>query len=1157
MRWVLGEQSYSLLRGRKTEDMIFAGSEQRARASMASATITFDNEDNWLPIDYSEVAITRRAYRDGQNEYLLNGQRVRLKEISELLAQSGLAERTYTIIGQGLVDAALSLKPEERRRFFEEAAGIGLYRVRRDESLNRLETTQRNLERVQDILGELEPRLQSLEKQARRAQEYERIKADLNLLLRDWYGYHWHRAQQELVHSRQVFTVQEERQQAARQQQMDVDEKVNNLRSRLQTLRSNLNQWHTDSSNLHRQREKISRDLAVLDERQRALLEQQQSMQNNCTNLESEQHSRQERLAILQEEITRLQTELGDAQNQLSEARRNLEQRQAEREKVEKKLLETRQKLIEVETRFVQLKAHQAELTNRAISHRNSIQSILENLQREEDTVRKAQIHLNEVLQQRVEVENKVNELDEEIIAQREQITSLENNRKAAIETRNKLEGEATRLHARLDILEQAEKSFTGLNQGARFLLESSNQGRLQGGYQAFSSLLNVPAQIDTAIAAVLGEYLDSVLLNTQADPEEALLLLESGEKGRAVLIPLSYTYSGEHLKIPSGHKNIVGIAASLIDAPDHLRPLLDQLLGQVLIVNERNTARQLAAELPASARIVTLKGEVFHGNGFIIAGQDGRSNLIARPRQKQELRTELSTTEDELSTYNKHIHELDQRLSIQLADLRKLEENHRKAIELTSQTIQAYTQANLEFEKVRQRFELQQQQLSDLKLQLEYTEKELQESITTQEKLGKEINEVNELVRQYNRELNCLPLDEVQRGLAYWTTNVAVLTQAGQDSVKRLEELQGILKAYEDQFLDILQRMEESAIFLSQLNSERDVLRTTEAELNRQIDSLQQQIAPAEQLLESEEQEFSILQSKQVAAQQAMTVAERYLAQAQLELTRQREGLTTLRKRIEDDFGLVVFEYNEQVSGQTPLPLGDMVAELPRVERMPPDLEENINRHRTLLRRMGAINPEAQAEYQSVRQRYEFMTAQVQDLKKADADLRQVIAELDDLMRKEFRKTFEAVATEFHTMFHRLFNGGSARLTLQDEENLTETGIDIEARLPGRREQGLSLLSGGERSLTAVALIFSLLKVSPTPFCVMDEVDAMLDEANVGRFCELLKELSSTTQFILITHNRNTVQTSGVIYGVTMGRDSASQIISLRLDEVSEEMAR
>jgi chromosome segregation protein len=250
----------------------------------------------------------------------------------------------------------------------------------------------------------------------------------------------------------------------------------------------------------------------------------------------------------------------------------------------------------------------------------------------------------------------------------------------------------------------------------------------------------------------------------------------------------------------------------------------------------------------------------------------------------------------------------------------------------------------------------------------------------------------------------------------------------------------------------------------------------------------------------------------------------------------------------------LVAFEYQTDVSGPVPLPFEGMVEQLNKVTELPPDLEENLARQRTLLRRMGPVNPEAQIEYNAVKERTAFMHIQMEDLRKAEADLHQVIAELDTLTRTEFFRTFSAVAEEFHVIFNRLFGGGSARLVLTDPENLTETGIDIEARLPGRREQGLSLLSGGERSLTAIALVFALLKVSPTPVCVMDEVDAMLDEANVGRFRDLLLDLSRDTQFVIITHNRNTVQAADVIYGVTMGRDSTSQVISLRLDEVSDE---
>ncbi len=342
----------------------------------------------------------------------------------------------------------------------------------------------------------------------------------------------------------------------------------------------------------------------------------------------------------------------------------------------------------------------------------------------------------------------------------------------------------------------------------------------------------------------------------------------------------------------------------------------------------------------------------------------------------------------------------------------------------------------------------------------------------------------------------------------------------------------------------------------LSDSEQQRVELQKQEKELNDQIAQLQLKIDPAESELDGLENEYSKLQEDYTFAQQAETNAERNSTQAQLELARITESLENLRRKISEDFGLVMLEYSEDVTGPTPLPL-EGVNQLSSITEIPPGLEDAINRQRLLLRRMGAINPDAKLEYNEVKERFEYLNTQMADLQKADEDLRQIISELDDLMRKEFRATFNAVAAEFKIMFTRLFGGGSARLILTDDENPTETGIDIEAKLPGRREQGLSLLSGGERSLTAVALIFSLLKVSPTPFCVMDEVDAMLDEANVGRFTELLKELSQETQFIVITHNRNTVQVADVIYGVTMGRDSASQVISLRLDEISEEMVR
>jgi len=368
------------------------------------------------------------------------------------------------------------------------------------------------------------------------------------------------------------------------------------------------------------------------------------------------------------------------------------------------------------------------------------------------------------------------------------------------------------------------------------------------------------------------------------------------------------------------------------------------------------------------------------------------------------------------------------------------------------------------------------------------------------------------------------------------------------------MQERQASLDRLQSQTDTLAARLDSVREQLEALEVERKIQQETERSLQAEIGVLQEKTVPAEkELSAAEEQELS-LQGKEGESQRVMTAADRQFNQVQVEMIRRQEALETLQGRIQDDFGLVMFEYAQDVVGPMPLPLDGMVEQLPDLKELPPGLDDQLSRQRAQLRRMGPVNPEAQKEYEKESQRFKFLQTQMDDLHKAEADLRQVITELDDLTKQEFSKTFDAVDKEFRQIFVRLFGGGSARLALTDPDNLVDTGIEIEARLPGRREQGLALLSGGERSLTAIALVFALLKVSPTPVCVMDEVDAMLDEANVGRFRELLYELSQDTQFIIITHNRNTVQVADVIYGVTMSRDSASQIISLRLDEVTDD---
>ncbi|MEW5829008.1 MAG: chromosome segregation protein SMC [Chloroflexota bacterium] len=1153
LRWVLGEQTYSILRAKKTEDMIFAGSEHRPRAGMASATITFDNSNNWLPVDFSEVALSRRAYRDGRNDYLLNSQHVRLREINELLAQSGLSERTYTILGQGLVDASLALKADERRRLFEEAAGIGLYRARREEALRRLDTTKRNLERVLDIMAELTPRIRSLERQARRAEEYGAVQADLHVLLREWYGFHWHRAQQELAAARESARQQETRLAEARRAYQKTMQSFTVSREGLHELRQRLNAWQRDSSQLRNSRETISRDLAVMDERRRALQESRQTALTEQQRLGEERGYAAERLAEVDSEISRLQAELDEAKTQTDSARQAVQSRQAERGRIEQRLQQARQAINRLTAQRAERQARLDELSTRITSLTGKLASAQDAISAADGGLRQADSAHQEAAKSRQRAEAALKKAEDGLKTRQAEASDLEADRMVQAEALNARKSEHSRLEAQLEVLEQAEASLTGYAEGTRYLLEAARQSRLDGTRGALSAALDVPAELEGAVAAALGEQLDALVIASGEDAETALSLLESGEAGRAALLPLAWLAPAPPLAAPAD-EGCLGVASGLVGAVREFQPALDLLLGQVLVVKDRAAARRILKGMERHARAVTLRGEVFRADGLVLAGNPARSGTLGRPRQRRELQEALAASERKLRAAEKEMERLTGLLAEMQRDLSNRTNAVRQARQQLDEADAAGKQAALEVESARRQLEWQQRQSQALREELSAVENDRKRAADQGSELEAALEKAVEEQRTITSERAGLGLDEVQSQLTYWETRLAVAEQSVASARSRLHERRQSLERLEAQQRSQVERVAEIDRSLAGLETEKETLRAQEANLRGKIEALQDQIEPAEAELAQAEQHQTSLQEQELAAQRNMSAVERVYNQAQLELSRRQEALDTLRQRIEDDFGLVMFDYAENVSGPVPLPLDGMVEQLPLVKELSPDLEENLTQKRAQLRRMGAINPEAKQEYDTERERFEFMTTQVEDLRHAETDLREVIAELDELTRREFTKTFDEVAQQFRDIFVRLFGGGSARLVLTDPDNLTETGIDIEARLPGRREQGLALLSGGERSLTAIALVFSLLKVSPTPVCVLDEVDAMLDEANVGRFRDLLVELSKQTQFVIITHNRNTVQAADVIYGITMGRDSASQVISLRLDEVSDE---
>lgn len=1154
IRWVLGEQSFSLLRGRKTEDMIFSGSEARPRLGMASATITFNNEDGWMPIEFSEVAVTRRAYRDGDNEYLVNGQRVRLKDVSELLYPSGLAERTYTVIGQGLVDAVLSLRADERRRLFEEAAGIGLYRSRREEALRRLDSTRRNLERVQDILIELTPRLASLERQARRAREHAQAVGELRSSLREWYGYHWQHAQGELAVAQENARLQDQKLNSVRLEQSERDRQITDLRHKIQVIREQLGGLHHELAELHSRREAVSRDLAVAGESSRLLEKQLEDTEPDLLNLAVQIDQAQSMLVSSNSELENCQQEIDEATSQLASTQLELAELKSARLQFESSLLAAQRRVAELSDSQGQLSALLSGNQARLSRLKSSLEENQLELAASGKRLEEMKVTCDSAIKNAAAEEKAVRLLERQLSDQQEKTEKAEGKRSALADQRSRKAAELVGWQAQLEILLQSEAALSGYAPGTRLLLEAATRGSLPGIVGAVSDLLDVPPELETPIAAALGEFVDSVVIERSID--EALDLL-SNEHSRGILLPLhQLSPDSSHTAGRAGSEDYIGMAAELVNCPEHLRPVISLLLGDVLVVRDRLAARRVLSANRYEGRVVTLAGEVFHSSGLIqssTADKRSSANVLGRKRQHAELDHLIAEARRQLEKFDDRLTTAVQQLENLKTGLLKLNQEKESQAESWRLRLTEVHRLELDLDKERQVSKFIEQQMDGYHVEIQEVVAEIQLQEGSLARIAAELDLARLETRNLQSRLSEYSSDEISTRVSYWSTQVAIAEARRLAINDRIKERQNSLEQLTSSRESVENRRSGLATALQELKAQKEELQTQDMQIGERLKSQQALIDPGEAELVILEKDLEQSLEFESTFRQRLSMAEQLNAQTRIHLDRKQEALQSLQRRIEDDFGLVAFEYAQEISGPKPLPLEGMVEQLPHVTSLPPGLEEAIHRQRLQIRRLGPINPEAQEEYQEVSDRHHFLTSQVSDLTKADEDIRQVIRELDELMERDFQKTYYAVAEEFKEIFTRLFGGGSARLVLTNPDDISSTGIDIEARLPGRRSQGLALLSGGERSLTATALVFALIRVSPPPFCVLDEVDAMLDEVNVSRFRELLNELSQKTQIIIITHNRNTVQVADVIYGVTMGRDSVSQVLSLKLDELGD----
>ncbi len=1162
VRWVLGEQSMRQLRGKKSDDIIFAGAQGKAAMGMAEVSLLLDNSAGWLPSEYTEVKITRRSYRSGENEYLVNNSKVRLKDVLLLLSQARIGHDSYTVVGQGLIDATLSLRAEERRSLFEDAAGIRHFQAQRDEAENKLLQTEQNLGRLHDILAEIEPRLAPLAEQARRAREYAAVHADYQSRLSAWYAQQWQRVQTQRQRAEES---EAERNDELARVQADLsarDERLQELRGERERVTLRVNGLRRARGELMGQMQTLERDVAVAEERLGSLTRQAGELALEQEQQRQQVEAAEQRMLALQQQLEGLADRVIEGDESIREMELSVATLRQRQEQEDARLRTVQRDVIQIQTR---LGASQSELgrLQKQLGERNrTLAARRETLAQSQDRLNTAQAKLEAQQQQLVAAQGE----EEQLTARRQRLAQEVSEGQQEQEQLREALGDARRerrsVADRLALLREWRSNLSGYGDGVRALLQAP-MGKTPPILGTVAQLASAPEGMEVALEAALGPLLQAVVVRSADDALACLDYLRSVRGGRVLLVWASSDL--QHEGSPGGQKSsgsaekepdsyLGGRASSLVSAPPEYRELFQRLLGDAVVVESLGSsgnALEAAAASLVPQRIVTVTGEVLHVQGWLSGGQEaGESQgILARERELRELPGQLEQHDAAITKLEASLNQARQAQETRKQELTTLErEAQQAAARITGLT----------------------REMQGLRQAAERALSELQVGRTVEEQLAGEVA-------------------GLEQELAAAQVRVAEQESALRDANERAEEVQEEVEQQARAFRErqdalnrqrtalAVQRQEEKAL-AQNLEQQRTQARESGAQMKRRAERLNEMEQQSQALSMQTEQQKAQLEQAREAAHEAgarLREAEEQAATHNQQLLELERGLSSLRQeqtkleveyrrclldaqRSRDALETLAQQMQEELGFSDPTLLslnGSAVDGAQAEERDANALRRQVDGLRARLKELSNHDPNAPQEYEEARERYEFLNSQVQDMETAATNLRQLIGELDTTMKRQFEETFHTVNEHFRRHFTTLFRGGAAHLELtapkDEERNGPAGGIEVLVQPPGKKVQDLSLLSGGERALVSAALLFALLETNPPPFCLMDEVDAALDESNVVRFCDILKALSERTQFIVITHNRVTMTAAGAIYGVSMGADSVSRILSMRLAAV------
>ena len=1138
IRWVLGEQSMKSLRGSKSEDIIFAGTQNRKSLGFAEASLIFDNTDGKLPVEYTEVTVTRKIYRSGESGYYINKTPCRLKDVLELFMDTGIGKDGYSIIGQGKIDEILSNKSEDRRHIFEEAAGIVKYRVRKAESEKKLEHTKLNLLRINDILSEIESNIEPLKLQSEKAKKFLNLREELKSIEVGLFLYNidtYKEKLQKVIEDEEILKSQNDE---ANSKMQEISELKENLKQEIDKLTNEIENMQNLGFESGKEKERISSEINIAKERitnnkenfarydeeikeiearNQELSDEKQAKLDKKTNLFTNKEKFQKELQEKEEELEKLVNKLSAKELEIEEKKKKVEENIDSKYEKQVNISTIEANLENIEKRKKQISSEIDFNISELDSTRLTKQEIAKTFYEIEANRNEAVKSLERISAQKEETEKKAKEYEEKI---------------------NSLYSEYRIKESRLKFLKETEREKEGYIRSVKNLLLDCEKdiGLKKGTHGVLASIIKTPKEYETAIEMTLGAATQNIVTETEQDAKKLVEHLRKNNLGRASFLPIASVKGKKLEKYNSkGITGIIGIASDLVQFNKKYEQIVLSLLGRTVVVENMDTAIALAKQNNYSFRIVTQKGDLINPSGAITGGSVAQKtvNILGRGREIEELEKELKKIKAKIEKTEQEKEEYLQSSEDVMEEIMSLEKSLQEIDIVYASDKQKVIAVDENIERLTKRLEKLKEELKELEEQKEnnINQKEQEEKdIKTIIEENVELTAIIEQFANLNKD-NQAYIDNLNMDV----TNLKISVSSFDESETSINEMVERIEQDVQNNINSIENKQKQKQTIENDNKELEEKITT---LLEKIDQINEEVSKSgDKVIDLKEErtnknnDLSKAEKDYEAQFEVIEALKEQIVKIDVKKTKLEQDIETVVNKLWEEYELTpnnVTEYEKPQNVQT--------------------TTKQVNSLRNQIKDLGSINIDSIEEYNTTKQRYDFMCEQRLDLEDGIAKLKKVIQDMTSIMKTQFATQFEIINKNFGEVFKELFGGGKAELILTDAENILECGIDIHVQPPGKKLQNMTLLSGGEKAFTAIALLFAILKINPSPFCVLDEIEAALDDVNVYRYADYLKKFTNNTQFLVITHRKGTMEAADTVYGITMEENGISKLLSMKL---------